>query len=411
MRHRLYHLSAAILLMSAAFQSCSDGLEMPYDNPRQGYNRLDNIPSRTPSENTARTMILYSAGYNSLSSALKDDIDDICGNYLPDGYSYSDNLLVFAHHSVSDSDYSEETCPCLIEIYRDREGNTVRDTVRTWPAGTRAVDEDAATLKEVLTYIKDNYPSKEYGMVFSSHATGWLPPGYPLSRSIGQDAGTLVEIDAKTFAAAIPMKLEYLIFDACLVGGIEVAYEFKDVCEHLVFSQEEILADGLDYNNIVYRLLGTDPSDITGVAEDFYNHYNALSGSYRSATVSAISCEGLGNLAAVCSGIFSSHRDGLSEIDASAVQPMSHRSTCLFYDFRDILSQLDLSESEADAADEALGECILYKAHTDRFFSMEINTFSGLSMYLPNAVSGSTREYLDEYYRGFQWNTDSGYIQ
>lgn len=429
------------IVLAVAVQSCSDGLEIPYQNPRQG---SGTTASRTPSEALGRTMILYSAGYNNLSSALKDDIDDICENYLPGDYPYSDRLLVLAHHSVSNLNYTQETSPCLIRIYRDREGATVRDTVYTWPAGTRAVDEDAATLKEVLTYIKDNYPSKEYGLVFSSHSTGWLPPGFSLTtrssqakgisalqdtvsrntisgrsgqeRSIGADYGTGAEIDIKDFAAAIPMKLKYLIFDSCLIGGVESVYEFKDICEYVVASQAEILEDGMVYTNLVYRLLGEEPSDITGVAEDFYNHYNSLSGTSRSGVISVVDCAMLGSLADVCRDIFSNHREELSSIDASAVQPANYRSA-YFYDFRDIFRQLSLSGTEEAGLDAAIEDCVIYKANTEYFFEgypgyeLKYETFSGLSMYLPSAVSNtSTREYLDSYYTGFKWDQDTGYI-
>ena len=59
------------IVLAVAVQSCSDGLEIPYQNPRQG---SGTTASRTPSEALGRTMILYSAGYSNLSSALKDDI-------------------------------------------------------------------------------------------------------------------------------------------------------------------------------------------------------------------------------------------------------------------------------------------------------------------------------------------------
>ena len=153
------------------------GLHESEDKTRSG--RRDRKPYAL--SQSVRTLLLYSAGYNNLSPVLKDDIDDICSGYLPEGYSFNDNLLVFAHHTVSDYNYRDEVQPCLIRIYRDRDGIAVRDTVRTWPEGTSAVDPE--TLRSVLEYVRDNYPSEEYGMIFSSHATGWLPPNFPRNGS------------------------------------------------------------------------------------------------------------------------------------------------------------------------------------------------------------------------------------
>ena len=416
-----------VILAAAVLSSCSDILGLDYTNPRTRHGQGEGTGSRNETETRVRTLLLYSAGYNNLSPVLKDDIDDICTGYLPEGYSFNDNLLVFAHHSVSKYNFSDEVQPCLIRIYRDRDGIAVRDTVRTWPEGTSAVDPE--TLRSVLEYVRDNYPSEEYGMIFSSHATGWLPPNFPRNgstilmsggsgtgngqeRSIGQDAGTGEEMDVKDFAAAIPMELEYLIFDACLTGGVEVAYELKDVCRHLVFSSEEILADGMVYTDIIYRLLGTEPSDITGVAEDYFNHYNSLSGMEQSALISVIDCSGLEELAQAAGEIFSRHAGQIPAIDASEVQKLNYASRW-FYDFRDIMAQLTDGQDDVDGLDAALGKCVMYKANTEYFMGsrLKIDTFCGLSMYLPSAVlSESTMYSLNEYYRGFKWNQATGYI-
>ena len=88
---------------------------------------------------------------------------------------------------------------------------------------------------------------------------------------------------------------------------------------------------------------------------------------------------------------------------------MNHSSD-FFYDFRDIIGQLGLSAEEESALDAALEACIPYKAHTEKFFNLTIGTFSGLSMYLPNAAGKQAREILDEYYLDFAWNRATDYV-
>lgn len=385
----------------------------------------DSLAPDTPVTNR-RTMILYSAGYNSLSSELLDDIEDICDNYLPAGdRKYRDNLFIFSHHTAgSDYNWTEPSAPHLIRI--SRAGQKIyRDTIQTYSPDTKAVDPD--TFREVLTYIRDNFSSGEYGLIFSSHATGWLPPEFPLDgdvsnypyarsgsaggpqKSLGQDGGTKEEMDVKDFAAAIPMHMKYMIFDSCLAGGVEVAYELREKCDRIVFSQEEILADGFDYVNITRRLLGEYPSNVTGVAEDFFNHYNSKTGIEQSATISVVDCQGLDALTGVCRDIFSKYREHLRDINPSRVQSLNHSSD-FFYDFRDIIGQLGLSAEEETALDAALEACIPYKAHTEKFFNLAIGTFSGLSMYLPNAAGKQAREILDEYYLDFAWNRATDYV-
>ena len=425
MKQHLKHILYITVLLSAAI-SCSDSLDIPYSTRTHGYGSSDGSATRTETAPTKRTLLVYSAGYNSISSYLTDDIEDICSGYVPYNYPYCDNLLIFA------SNCKTGKTPCLIKVSKTREDAVVRDTVRFWPAGTSAVDTE--TLADVLTYVRDNYPSAEYGMIFSSHATGWLPeqtlstgifPSSPEStsglngksrpqRTIGQDSSTKAEMDVKDFAEALPFTLKYIVFDACLMGGIETAYELRNKCEHIVFSQAEILADGMVYTNIVNRLLGQRPSDIIGVAKDFFAHYDSQTGDNRSATISVVDCSALESLAKACKVIFDAQKGAIPGIRPANVQPANYR-TSYFYDFRDILTEI-ASQEELSDVDSALEQCIEYKANTEYFFSEWLNksfryeTFCGLSMYLPSAVSASQRENSNDYYSLYQWAQDTGYL-
>lgn len=422
-----------ILLAMWGTVSCSDILDIPYSNPRNAGGTADGTLGRNGTEDSRRTLLVYSAAFHNLSSELEDDIDDICAGYVPDGFSYCDNLLVFTHNTVSYGNYRTPTEPCLIRVYRNRDGITVRDTVRTWPAGTSAVDTE--TLTDVLTYVHQEYPSGEYGMIFSSHATGWLPEGtfssgrFPSAsktsadkegrrsgpqKSIGQDASTGAEMDVKDFAAALPFRLDYIIFDACLMGGIETAYELRHKCGRIVFSSAEILADGMVYTNIVDRLLGKSMTDLVGVAEDFFTHYDSLTGDKRSATVSVVDCSALEDLAEACRAVFDARKGLIPGISPDNVQ-LANYQTQYFYDFRDILTEI-ASDEELREVDAALEKCVEYKANTEYFFSeylhgsFRFETFCGLSMYLPSAIPQSQRENSNDYYSLYQWARDTGYI-
>ena len=416
-----YILCLSAIISLAA--SCSDAVDLSLPDTRDG-GGISGGGSRNETEDTRRTLLLYSAGNNNLSDALIADIEDICNGYVPSGnYAYSDALLVFA------SNYKTRKGPCLIRIYKDGE-DVVRDTVRVWPSGTSAAD--TGTLSEVLDFVRGRYPSGEFGMIFSSHSTGWLPEGTDLTdgdfpalslagkpqRSIGADSTTGEEMDIRDFAAALPFRMDYMIFDACLLGGIEVAYELKDKTRYLLFSPEEILADGMVYTNIVSRLLQENPTNLQGAAEDYYNHYNAKQGLERSALISLIDCASLGNLAEVCARIFGQYGSGIPYIDPLAVQKLNNndtdprypRSCYFFYDFLDIIGQLPLTESEKAETEDALDECVVYKANTENSFGQKIETFCGLSMYLPSAVGNSSiRTRLNKYYLGYKWAQDTGY--
>ena len=400
-------------------------------------------------EENRKVLLLYSAGYNSLRNYLLDDIRDLKQGWLPGNECNDDILLVYTHSPRRSGSYNEPTSPYLIRLYRNQEGATVSDTLQTYEKGT--ISSSAAQMKEVLTYIKDNFTSGSYGMIFSSHATGYLPSGYysdpdsytfakarpfsveedpsapspvpyiepeydpslPMVKSIGQDVSGVAdrrvsyEMDLPDFAEAIPMQLDYILFDACLMGGVEVAYELKDKCRKVGFSQAEVLAEGLDYKTLTSRLLEKDIPDVEGVCDDYFTQYETQSGVYRSATISLIDCEKIDPLASVCKELFAKYREGIASADPAHVQRFYRYDKHWFYDLESILTEAGADSADMDRLHEALDQCVIYKGHTPEFMNeFKIKTFSGFSMYLP--VYGE--EELDMFYRTLKWNEVSGLV-
>jgi len=432
-----------------------------------------NTGDRTHNEDRRKVLLLYSAGYNSLRNYLLEDIEDLKSGWLPKDYPNHDILLVYTHTTQRNGAYGIPTTPYLIRLYEDGNGNAVADTLVTYEAGTHSAT--AEQFHNVLTYVRNNFPAGNYGMVFSSHATGYLPSGFyskpesyeyipkksvmrqigdgfdalpmtfetrpvpyhapdfdpslpmvksadgteegtPMVRSVGQDqvgsAGEYVsyEMEIAEFADAIPMKFDYILFDACLMGGVEVAYELKGKCGKVGFSQAEVLAEGLDYKTLTNHLLKEKKADPQGVCEDYFKQYESQSGVYQSATISLIDCKKMDALAEVCRELFSSwkYKDILKTMDPDKVQRFYRFDKHWFYDLASILIEADIDAEELGRLSSALDECVLYKAHTPEFMcEFEIEIFSGLSMYLPSV--GSTE--LDKYYKTLLWNRDTGLVK
>ena len=345
MKKSIYtYLSIALASMLTLFSGC-EWLDCPDDCVADEENR--------------KVLLLYSAGYNSLRSYLLDDIKELKEGWLPGKGCDDDILLVYTHSTKANGIYGVPTNPYLIRLYKGKDGEAVSDTLETYDEGT--ISSSAAQLNNVLTYVKNTFPSGSYGMIFSSHATGYLPAGFyskpdgyvyqpratsrsasgrgfgvptpvpyvdpgfdpslPMVKSVGQDQrsenGEKVsyEMEIADFAEAIPMKLDYLLFDACLMGGVEVAYELRGKCGKLGFSQAEVLAEGLDYRTLTSHLLQPEVPDPKGVCEDYFIQYDTETGIYRSATISLIDCDMLDGLAGVCRDFFTTHRQELATIN------------------------------------------------------------------------------------------------
>lgn len=398
-----------------------------------------------------KTLLLYSAGHNSLRHYLLDDIQNLKQGWLPGDGCNDDILLVYTHTPRHSGSYSEPSTPYLLRLYQDKNGTAVSDTLITYEAGT--ISSSAAQINKVLTYIKDNFTSGSYGMIFSSHATGYLPAGFykdpdsytfttkgmmmksarlhgiptpvpyiepeydpslPMVKSIGEDrmgsgnSQLSYEIDLPDFAAAIPMKLDYLLFDACLMGGVEVAYELRGKASKVGFSQAEVLAEGLNYKTLASRLLQNDIPDPEGVCDDYFAYYDAESGVYRSATISLIDCDRMDALGEVCRELFQTYREAISTTDHTKVQRFFRYGKHWFYDLESILLNAGISQSDLDRLHSALDQCVIYKGHTPEFMNeFAINTFSGFSMYLPS----NGHEELEKFYKTLKWNQATGLVE
>lgn len=438
----------ACMALAICLSGCQDRHDPYFIN---GNTYGGNPGNRVPASNDRRVVLMYQAGYNSLSDCLRDDLNDVINGWLPNGGMKDNVLLVYTHQPARDGQYNVKTTPYLLRLSAGAGGNARIDTLVTYPKSS--ISSSAEQLNKVLTYVVDNFPAKSYGMTFASHSTGYLPAGFygrsdsyvyklkragamgsrpsqpgpvpyyepyqdpslPRVRSIGQDQqGTTggyvsYEIDIRDFAEAIPVKLDFILFDACLMGGAEVAYELREKCHRLGFSQAEVLAEGLDYTRITPHLLGGSEADLESICNDYFIHYDSQTDPFsRSATISLIDCSRLEPLAQTCREIFSNNRNGLASITPYRVQRYYRSGHHWFYDLESIIMNAGASDDEMAALHEALDNCVLYKGHTPEFMcEFEIKTFSGFSMYLP--CNGNKE--LDKYYRTLKWNQATGLVE
>ena len=406
----IWTLMAALFLVTACNKDAGfePGFSGADSATRASSERGYSMPSR-------RVMVMISAGYNSLSGYLSEDLRDLESGYIPEGTYYSsDVLLVLARLPKSAGDYATPSAPVLYRLWANRSGEVQRDTIQVWGGDTQLCTRE--TIHEALSTTQKKYPAQSYGVVFSSHGSGWLPPGYYSNpskfeassgslwslRSIGEDrtpsGGT--EMDLNDFADAIPMHLDYCLIDACLSGCVEVAHALKGKADIVGFSPTEVLADGFDYKNITTYLFAK-PSNPVEVCREYFEYYNAQSGSNRSATITAVDTRKMGTLEAVCKELFQAYRLSLNTLYGDDVQGYFRYDRHYFYDLKDILVQAGISEQEEARLDAALAQCIVYQAATDYFLSIPLQRVCGLSMYLPSM--GST--YLNNYYKeNISWN-------
>ena len=104
----------------------------------------------------------------------------------------------------------------------------------------------AQSMSDFLKWGMQKFPAKHYMVVVSDHGKGFVGTGFDL---LHKDHLTLPELkDAMASAQAeTGKKPDIIMFDACEMASLEVAYQLKDQAKTLVASEEVIGADGLPH--------------------------------------------------------------------------------------------------------------------------------------------------------------------
>lgn len=256
-------------------------------------------------------------------------------------------------------------------------------------------------IKAIIADAQDLCPAASYGLILWSHATSWAPPaskGIQLF-SFGEDQGK--QMDIMELSRAIPTGFQYLIFDACNMGSLEVLWEFKDKADYILASPTEVLASGFPYGQILPHLTGKNP-DLKKVANQYFEYYNSYQGQMRSATISLIDTKELRHLSDLCAKLYVQHqsrgmptRMQVQRLDYTDDFPVPT------FDFVHYL-EANFPESSLVTIKDQLENIVLYKKATTHFLGNPVVYFSGLSCYIPD----HNDVYLD-YYRTLHWYQDS----
>lgn len=381
-----------------------------------GCNPIDSHRKDDPPEKYSRVLTLVSIGTNSIDSYLLNDIKEMtdikAGAYVP-ARKDDHALLVIGHHY--------DNPPCLVQ-FTSKDNKVVRDTVKIFDNISHLTTK--GSLAGIFDYIKIKYPSDHYGMIYSSHGSGWLPEGYykkgsvaisanDVTKSIGSEYDSTLgkerESEIYDFLNGVAVHFDYIMMDACLMGGIECAYEWRNSTDLIALSAAEIMADGLVYKDISRNLLLDANNGPLAVCRNFYEYYQSKTSRIdRTATIALVDCRHLDELAEICGILFDKYRSQMASVNPYQIQGFFRYNRHYFYDLYDIMEKSGASKAELEILDKALERCILYKNATERIVDeFDIRTFCGLSMYLP--CNGNRT--LDDFYKKLAWNKATGLVK
>lgn len=346
----------------------------------------------TPGE---RTVLVYFAADNNLSRYVQYDIDEMMEGMKEYPLSVSQHLLVYVDkggeaHLSEITNRGGEICEEVIKIYPDRNSTGLAET------------------QEVFNDVFGNpaYMAESYGLVYWSHAEGWIPYPLPSTRWIGQDTGQGSQCmnlsEFKQLLEGAP-HFDFILFDACFMQSIEVAYELRNYADYYIASPTETPGTGAPYDAILPYMFKKGMAErLAGVYFNVYNEsYNPEIISDSPWTMGAAICvletaqlEALADATreALQSLEIPSGSGTLTTVLRQNIFDYDKRSSSLhigYYDLPQIMQRL----TEADgyeAWQQAYDRAVVYWETTPTVFSSFVRNFSmqgtnGVSHYLPSS--------------------------
>jgi hypothetical protein len=309
-----------------------------------------------------RTVLIYMAADNNLYHNAITDIKEMLKSTLPP----DNNLLIYF-------DAPAETADSIPKLFRVENSNI--EEIKSYQKHNSA----SGKVLEMVVHDAINFcPAISYGLVLWSHGTGWLPCGVydtikqkTPQRSFGKDNGNEMEITE--LAQHLPLKFQFIIFDACLMANIETVYQLRNNADIIIASPAEILVAGFPYDNII-NLLFTQVIDYKKIAETYMNYYKNKTGVLQSATISVIETKYLKEFANNIKNIINleiniPHQENVQRYEVK---------NALFYDLQNYLEQ-----ATSENFTEHFQKIVKYCDFTQYFLSeLEIEKSCGISVFI-----------------------------
>ena len=396
------------------------------------------IPEQQPAKRSGRTVLAYliSNSPKSLEGNLQDnvmdmymalaEIKDSCTLlvfYRPQEYgSYLDvpTLLCFDTDgrgnvnnlpALTGTDLTFET---VCQVARKKE-YTMNSQIAT----------DPVVMEEVFKDMQKVAPSDSYGLILGSHASGWMKGNSVQSKAFGDDDGYNIDIPdlAGVLKNSFSEKLDFVLFDACMMGTAEVGYELRETTSYCIASVMETPVYGFPYDQILPYLY-SENVDYSAVCHEFIS-FNKIKDAW--GTCAVMDCSQMENLASTVKAKLSEWEDALSSVSMQNVQQYGVGTFQYFsYDvldfFRELGGKSGVAETDLDEAissiqtvlDEVViaKECIPNPSYPNTIFSVDETRFCGIGMYILeeyNPYVANKTAWNDYYKQSISWYHAAGW--
>ncbi len=263
---------------------------------------------------------------------------------------------------------------------------------------------ESATLSYFLNYVKENYQSDLYDLIFWNHGAGPIL-GYGQDE-VYNDILTLKEIKVALESSAFNSeKLEFIGFDACLMATVEVASELRNFAFYLIASQESEPGSGWNYNYL--EKINRDVDTVSMgkmIIDDYFQYYESLTSAFNANFgILTLSLVELGKVEKITENVSSLFEDvevtlsqgGYSNLVNQITKAQAFGATTgVSFDLLDLYGvsqQLEASYPEkASSLKQSIENAVIYQ-------KSNVQTAYGLSIYYPYSSTKNLTAFLGIY--------------
>ena len=370
-------------------------------------------------EEDLRTVLVYIvADNNGLDSSpnyfATNDIAEMLEGFMSVDADRN-NLLVYVDNGNK---------PFLYQITKDNKGTVFKKVLYEYEEQNSVYP---TVMAEVYNRVFSAFPAKSYGLVLWSHGDGWLPSPANISASkastrwFGQDGTSYMDISSLNTALNSAPHFDFILFDACFMQSVEVAYELKDRADYFIGAPNEIPGPGAYYTELVPAMFSQANNLASTVAQGYYDYYAAkYTGQLGSnanwtmgVTVSVLKSSEVQALAAATAAILPKYITNGSAINVSSIYSYDPRSTYYYYDLKGLVQSLTSSDDQTlfSAWSDAFELAVPLHLTTDKTYSsfgygmISMSGSSGLSAYIPRSSYVS----LNTFYHTYAWYSAAGW--
>lgn len=364
-------------------------------------------------EEDLRTVLVYIAADNSLTSFAAEDVAEMVSGFAAVDAD-KNNLLVYVD--------TQSEKPFLYQITKDSKGAVVKKVLHEYEEQNSVYP---TVMAEVYNRAFSAFPAKSYGLVLWSHGDGWLPSPSNISASkastrwFGQDGTSYMDISSLNTALNSAPHFDFILFDACLMQSVEVAYELKDRADYFIGAPNEIPGPGAYYTELVPAMFSQANDLASTVAHGYYDYYDRnYTGQVSNAdwtmgvTISVVKSSELDDLATATAAILPKYITNGSAINVSSIYSYEPRST-YYYDLKGLVQSLTSTADQTSFLTWSTAFDLAVPMHltTDSTYSnypkdmVSMSGSNGLSAYIPRSSYVS----LNTFYHSYAWYSAAGW--